>query len=278
MPFYLAPGWGNLPANDRAPPVLTTARPVHSQHRRRVISLDVWPARLDVLESASGLALGLFMWAHMLFVASILLGKDAMWVVARFFEGYFFFGRSYPGIVAALVLVIVVLFVAHAALALRKFPSSLRQYRAFRVHQRAMCHADTRLWWWQVATGFALFFLASVHLYTMLTNPDAIGPYASSDRVFSGRLWPLYLVLLLVVEVHAGIGLYRLAVKWGWLGSTAPGGRARLYRLKTALTAFFLVLGLVTLAAYAWIGFEHRDRAGERYQPSFLVVPAGQPS
>lgn len=47
-----------------------------------------WPARLDLLQSASGLFLGLFMWLHMLFVSSILLGNDAMWAVARFFEGY----------------------------------------------------------------------------------------------------------------------------------------------------------------------------------------------
>lgn len=218
------------------------------------------------------------MWVHMLFVASILLGKDAMWVVARFFEGYFLFGRSYPGIVAALVGTVVVLFVAHAALALRKLPASARQYRAMREHRAAMHHRDTRRWWWQAATGFALFFLASVHLYTMLTNPEAIGPYASADRVWSGRLWPLYLVLLLVVEIHAGIGLYRVAVKWGWLGAAAPAGRSRLHRLEIGLTAFLLALGLLTLATYMWIGFEHRDRAGERYVPTFLVAPPGHAS
>jgi fumarate reductase subunit C len=38
-----------------------------------------WPAKLDWLQSASGLVLGLFMWGHMFFVSSILLGKDAMW-------------------------------------------------------------------------------------------------------------------------------------------------------------------------------------------------------
>ena len=255
-----------------------TADTIRFAQRRRARPLDVWPARLDLLQSATGLALGLFMWVHMLFVASILLGKDAMWVVARFFEGYFFFGRSYPGIVAALVGAVVVLFVAHAALALRKLPSSARQYRAFRAHQGAMRHADTRLWWWQAATGFALLFLASVHLYTMLTHPGAIGPYASADRVWSGRLWPLYLVLLLVVEIHGGIGLYRVAVKWGWLGSAAPPGRSRLFRLKTGLTAFFIALGLLTLAAYMRIGFEHRDRAGERYVPSFLAAPPGHAS
>jgi succinate dehydrogenase/fumarate reductase cytochrome b subunit len=37
-----------------------------------------WPARLDLLQSGTGLALGLFMWVHMFFVSSILLGKDVM--------------------------------------------------------------------------------------------------------------------------------------------------------------------------------------------------------
>src|SRR5262245_18138752 len=36
-----------------------------------------WPARLDLVQSASGLFLGLFMWGHMAFVSSILISKDA---------------------------------------------------------------------------------------------------------------------------------------------------------------------------------------------------------
>ena len=44
-----------------------------------------WPARLDVAEGATGLVLVLFMWGHMLFVSSILLGRDAMWTVTKFF-------------------------------------------------------------------------------------------------------------------------------------------------------------------------------------------------
>jgi succinate dehydrogenase/fumarate reductase cytochrome b subunit len=34
-----------------------------------------WPARLDLVQSASGLFLGLFMWGHMAFVSSILISK-----------------------------------------------------------------------------------------------------------------------------------------------------------------------------------------------------------
>jgi len=88
-----------------------------------------WPARLDWVQSASGLVLALFMWGHMFFVSSILLGKDAMWSVTRFFEGYFILGRSYPWIVSIVVAGVLTLLVVHAMLALRKFPIDYRQYR-----------------------------------------------------------------------------------------------------------------------------------------------------
>ena len=57
-----------------------------------------WPARLDLLQSGSGLILALFMWAHMFFVSTILISTDAMWTVTKFFEGYFFFGQAFPEI------------------------------------------------------------------------------------------------------------------------------------------------------------------------------------
>src|SRR5215831_12829037 len=62
-----------------------------------------WPARLDLVQSASGLFLGLFMWGHMAFVSSILISKDAMWWVTKMFEGQFFFGSPYPAIVSVVV-------------------------------------------------------------------------------------------------------------------------------------------------------------------------------
>jgi len=233
-----------------------------------------WPARLDWAQSASGLVLVLFMWGHMFFVSSILLGEDAMWTVTRFFEGYFVFGRSYPVLVAVVVAAIFSLFAAHALLALRKFPISYSQVRSFREHANSMHHGDTTLWWWQVVTGFAMFFLASAHLVTMLSRPDRIGPFESADRVWSDHFWPLYLVLLFAVELHGGIGLYRLAVKWGWFaGTDANAARSRLKTFKWGLTVFFLALGLATLAAYVKIGIEHAPQAGERYTPAWARSP-----
>jgi fumarate reductase subunit C len=236
-----------------------------------------WPARMDLAQSATGLALGLFMWGHMFFVSTILISKDAMWAVTKFFEGYFIFGKAHPIIVSGVVAAVTALVVVHALLAMRKFPASYGEYRMFAGHRRLLAHEDTTLWWVQVVTGFMLFFLATVHLYQMLMHPGDIGPYLSADRVWSASWWPLYLVMLFAVELHGGVGLYRLAVKWGWFEGKDPNaGRNRLKLLKWALTVFFLVLGLATLAAYMKIGYEHRGHVGDRYQPSW-VVPATPP-
>ena len=189
------------------------------------------PALLDLGQSLSGLLLALFMWGHLVFVSSILIGEDAMYAVTRMFEGYYLFGRSYPWLVSLAVFAVICLFVLHAGLAMRKFPASYRQYRDLRAHQSALRHGDTRLWLVQVYTGFAMFFLGSAHLFSMLVKPDQIGPYASADRVWGG-MWPIDLLLLLAVALHGGIGLYRLALKWGWptLGE-ANVSRRRLRRL-----------------------------------------------
>lgn len=68
-------------------------------------------------------------------------------------------------------------------------------------------------------------------------------------------------MLLFAVEFHGGVGLYRLALKWGWFagdGHVRPGpGGASCEIFKWALTGFFLVLGLLTLAAYMKIGIDH---------------------
>jgi fumarate reductase subunit C len=227
---------------------------------------------MDLLQSVSGLILGLFMWLHMFFVSSILLGNDAMWVVARFFEGYYFFGKPLPWLVSLFVAGIFGLFVLHAWLAVRKFPTHWRQHAEYWRHMRDMRHEDTTLWFVQVITGFGMFFLAPVHLYLMMTHPELIGPFESADRVWSGRMWPLYLVLLFLVELHGSVGLYRLAVKWGGFAD-GDGARRKLKRLKWAFTLFFLALGLLTLAAYMKLGIEHADRVGERYRQISSVFP-----
>ncbi len=249
------------------PPAVAAPRAASGARAARPRS--VWPARLDWLQSVTGLCLALFMWGHMFFVSSILVSKDAMWTITKMFEGYFFFGRAYPGIVSCVVAVVIALFVVHAALAVRKFPINYGQFSTYREHMKLMKHEDTTLWYWQVVTGFMLFFLASPHLFQMITQPGRIGPFESADRVWSYVWWPMYIVLLFAVEVHGGVGLYRLAVKWGWFAGPDPDAtRKKLKTFKWALTVFFLALGLATLAAYVKIGIEHAPKVGERYVPA----------
>ena len=225
---------------------------------------SAWPARLDVAQSATGLCLAAFLVLHMGFVSSILISERAFYTVARFFEGRYVLGTAHPGIVSGVVAIVILLFVVHAALAMRKLPHDYRELGAFRRHAARFGHGDTSLWGWQAATGFALFFLATIHLYGMLTHPALIGPFESADRVWTGRMWPLYLVLLFVVELHGGVGLYRLALKWDW-----PQGvdRRKLRLFKTAFSVFFITLGLISLAAYVRLGMAHADHAGERWMP-----------
>jgi fumarate reductase subunit C len=232
----------------------------------------VSPASMDVLQSLTGLLLVIFVWSHMFFESSILLGKDAMYWVSKMFEGEHFFGKPYPLLVSAVAAIVFLLIALHAILAMRKFPGNTRQYAVFHRHMGALRHSDTTLWYVQVITGFSLFFLVSAHLYIVFTQPENIGPYASSDRVWTQRFWILYAPLLVAVHVHAGIGIYRLAIKWG---AASPkkfqAVRAWLKVAMWCIIVFFITLGTVTLATYMKIGFDHADRAGERFVPDRAV-------
>jgi len=233
------------------------------------------PAKLDFLQSATGLILAIFMIFHMLFVSTILISKDFMFSVTKAFELSFIFegGSSVPVFIS--ILVVFILFIFHAFLAMRKFPISYREVLRLKTHSDLMNHGDTKLWIVQVVTGFALFFLGSVHLYIMLTNPGNIGPFASSDRVYSDYMWPLYIMLLVAVEFHGAIGLYRLSVKWGWFeGDNPKESRKQLKKAKWILSGVMLILGAATLISYMKIGAEHQANYGERYTTQVEVQHA----
>lgn len=87
----------------------------------------------------------------------------------------------------------------------------------------------------------------------MLTKPETIGPSTSSYRFVQDHFWLLYLVLLIAVEVHGSVGLYRLCIKWGWFEGL---GIKTLRAIKMGMTIFFLALGICTYIAYVSIGLE----------------------
>ena len=248
----------------------STAEGMKSLLEDRVVK-SKWPARLDLAQSLPGLGLGLFMWTHLILVSSILFGKDAMLAITHVMEASFLTPDEAGGYTLSPALTAVGvfgLFIVHACLAMRKFPSDWKAHKTFRSQMAMMNHSDTNGWYTQVVTGFIMFFLGSVHLYIMATQADKIGPQLSADRMWTYGMWPLYLILLFAVEMHGAIGMYRLAIKWGVFDGKDPRAtRKRLKVLKTLVTVFFLSLGLASLAAYVKIGIENveNNRVGERY-------------
>ncbi len=164
-------------------------------------------AILDILEAMSGLSLALFLWMHMIFVATIYFGADSFDAIAHTLDAT---RLSYAGIPP-----LIVIFFLHFLLAARKIPPTYRQQRVIWSHAATLDHKDTWSWLVQVVTGMAILLLASIHFWVVLSS----WPIESSMSAFRISRWPyllFYLVLLVLGELHAGLGLYRLAVKWGW--------------------------------------------------------------
>ena len=226
------------------------------------------PARLDFVQSATGLILGLFISVHILLEGSIILGKGSYAFVAKNMELAFLSddGHGFPITVFFAAFIIFTLFITHALLGIRKFPISWKQHRIIRDQMQMMKHQDTSLWYVQALTGFIMFFVGPVHLYIILSNPGTIDPYLSADRIVSGNMWFLYLTLLICVVFHAAIGLYRLCMKWGWFaGKDARKSRLTIQTLRNRLTIFYLSIGILALLVFVVIGIKHKDKVGERY-------------
>ena len=217
------------------------------------------PAKLDYIQSATGLILAIFILFHLVFESSILLGKDTMYKLTKLFEADFIFDGGEPLIISFLAFIIFTIFIIHALIAMRKFPSSYTEYIRLKTHLKMLKHKDTSLWFIQILSGFMMFFLGSIHLYIMMTQSQNIGPFLSSDRIYSDLMWPMYLMLLISVIMHAAIGVYRLIVKWGWFD------RLKSKKIIQVIVILYIILGLFSLLAYMKIGYEHQDNYGERY-------------
>ena len=156
------------------------------------------------------------------------------------------------------VIVIFALFLLHAVLAARKIPAQLEDRRKMirlGLDLKSQAHEESLLWIWQVRTGMVVLVLGSFHL--VLLGIDVLTPLfgerigiesvTSLARVQAG-LWLPYAILLICVEFHASVGLYRLAVKWGIFSGLT---RATLHMIERVLLWFFLGLGVVILLVLA---------------------------
>ena len=163
------------------------------------------------------------------------------------------------------VVAIFVLFLLHAVIASRKIPAQLQERRQLIELGKGLKHSggfephlESLLWIWQVRTGMVVLVLGSFHL--ILQGLDLLTPLfgerlgleavTTLARVQAG-LWLPYAVLLICVEFHASIGLYRMAVKWGVMGRFLS--RRMLRAIEHVLLWTFLGLGVVILLVLAGV-------------------------
>jgi len=221
----------------------------------------------ELISGGSGLVLALFMWGHVILVGSILTGERGFDWLAMMLEDYYIAQPTVAAIFAT--------FLVHAVFASRKIPAQLTERRQMidlakglsqsgreRVPTRRdnspfVPHLESMLWIWQVRTGMVILVLGSFHLILIGVDifTPLFGEYAgiesatSMARVTAG-LWLPYAILLLCVEFHASVGLYRLAVKWG--AGFLPH-RRYLHRIEQFI--FWLVLGLGALTLVVLAGW-----------------------
>ena len=222
----------------------------------------------ELISGASGLVLALFMWGHVILVGSILTGERGFDWLATMLEDYY--------IAQPTVLFIFVLFLLHAVLAARKIPAQLKERKRVvqlskdlknsgkepisnrRKDSPFQPHVESMLWIWQVRTGMVILVLGSFHLiligldiFTPLFGTHAGLESATTLARVGAGLWLPYALLLLCVEFHAGVGLYRLAIKWG---AGVFLSRRTLHRIERLLFWTILGLGTITLLVLAgWV-------------------------
>ncbi|WP_165822673.1 succinate dehydrogenase [Paenibacillus montanisoli] len=191
----------------------------------------------ELVQTVSGLLLVGFLWTHMLFVGSILLGVEAFNRLADFMEQF--------RLLDIAVVFVILTAGAHVGAVLRRIPSRWQEQKIVWKHARTIKHNDTWSWIFQAVTGSAMLILITIHVFVVVYA--GIDSKLSADRVHSWML-AFYAVLLVLAEYHASVGLYRALVKWGVVK------RHSLKRVLTVITICTIGLGLASLGVFFALG------------------------
>lgn len=186
---------------------------------------------LDFWQAASGAILALFVCIHLVLEGTVILTPSLTNGIAWLLEALWIAQLSAP----ILLLIVAV----HFYIAARKMPFRTGELQLFVRHSRALCEQDTWLWLVQVFTAIIILMGVFFHVYTVMTDLP-ISAARSAARLHQGGLL-FYVFFLPSVILHTGIGVYRLAVKYGFCT-----------RANRALWRKRIMIGM---AAYAVVGF-----------------------
>lgn len=196
-------------------------------------------AILDWLQMLTGAGLILFMWSHMCLVASVNLGVSVMNTIAWFFEATYMAQVGGPMIGLTML--------AHFVLAARKIPYKSAEQDTIYRHAKMLHHQDTWLWVVQAVTAMIILIMGSIHIWTVLTDLP-ITAAKSAARIQGGFWMVFYLILLPCVELHVGVGFYRIGVKWGFI---KRANRKSYEQFHWILTGIFVLIGVITIIRFA---------------------------
>jgi fumarate reductase subunit C len=193
--------------------------------------LEAW---MELIQLATGLMLLVFLQFHLFAVSTIILGPAAFNRDAQAMDEYYL---SYVGIPLVILGILV-----HGVLAMRKAPWKFQEMRVFLQHSRRLAHLDTWAWLVQIITGMIVLILAFIHIAQVL-HTWPIEAAKSAARI-QGGFFSHFVVLLLVAEIHAMVGLYRILVKWSWIH------RQRFTPYLVYAAMFFVTLGFIALIVF----------------------------
>lgn len=203
---------------------------------------------IDIAQSISGILLVGFLWMHMLFVGTIIISPALFDKLSVALDKYYLAQVGIPGTVLLIII--------HILLAGRRIPSRLRDMRITWRVAKMINHFDTWIWIGQIITALIIGIMAIIHIWLVMadwpisafTSASRVAALGPADPSFGGFYFPFmivfYVVLLMAGEYHAGFGLYRIFVKWGWFNRHRVG-----YVLKT-ITVIIVATGLLALYAF----------------------------
>lgn len=186
---------------------------------------------MELLELGTGLLLFCFVQFHLLALSSIILSAAAFNRDSARMDEYYI---SYVGIPLVILAILV-----HGLLAMRKAPWKVQEMSVFLQHSRRLAHLDTWAWLVQIITGCMILVLAVIHIAQVL-HTWPIEFTTSAARV-QGGCFSHFMLLLLVAEIHAMVGLYRILVKWSRFN------RKKFTPYLVYATVFFVGLGFISL-------------------------------
>lgn len=196
--------------------------------------------RFDVAQAITGVFLALFVLMHAVLIGSVIISPKIMNAIGWFLEALYLAQIGAP--------IVLLIIVVHFVLAARKMPFHVGSLPTFVDHAKRMKHCDTWLWLVQVVTAILILVLASVHVYTIIMNLP-ITAETSAFREQNG--WtPFYVVLLVCVGLHLGVGLFRVGVKFGFIKAEK---RALWVKRMWILIAAYIAVGILSIIRFHFI-------------------------